>query len=132
MPSETKYILCVDDRPEVGILIQRTLRDNIPNCVVVRHTSPMEAIESTWEYAYDLIISDEELNCKMMGHTLLKHMKTLAPKARRMMITGYGDNKNLQRLCLANGIHTVVKKPYETSAFIQVVKKQLGLEAVHY
>ena len=130
--NETKYDLCVDDRPEVGMLIQRTLNDYIHNIVVVRFTSPMEAIESTWEYNYDLIISDEELNCKMMGHTLLKHMKTLSPRARRMMITGYGDNKQLQQICLTNGIHTVVKKPYEIEAFVETVKKQLGLTSIHY
>ena len=113
-PREKFKILVVDDEPDLEPLMLQRMRRFIRTGVyefVFAHDG-VEALEAlNADETIDMVLSDINMP-KMDGLTLLERMPDVAPDIRAVIISAYGDMKNI-RIAMNRGAFDFVTKPVD-------------------
>jgi diguanylate cyclase (GGDEF)-like protein len=113
-------ILCVDDEPDILEALERSLRSRFQ---VLTATSPQQALtllENTSDIS--VVISDHLLGSET-GVGFLNRVKSLAPLASRVLLSGQIDLRAIEEAINSAKIHKFILKPWENdSLLIQVVE----------
>ena len=107
-------ILVVDDEPDLEPLMLQRMRRYIRTGVyefVFAHdgVEALEALDS--DESIDMVLSDINMP-KMDGLTLLERIPDIAPDIRAVIISAYGDMKNI-RIAMNRGAFDFVTKPVD-------------------
>lgn len=113
-------ILLVDDEENNLALLNRTLRQNFE---ILKTTSPLEALEILKENHSEigLIVSDHKME-EMDGVEFLKRSYEISPSCVRILVTAYSDSQILIDAINYGKIYRYIKKPWEPSELLMVVK----------
>lgn len=117
--EEKRYkILLVDDEEDNLSLLYRTLRQEFD---IVKTTSPLEALEIIGHIPVNIIISDHKMP-EMDGVEFLKRTHEINPDSIRLLVTAYSDSKILIDAINYGKIYRYIKKPWEPTELIMVVR----------
>ena len=129
-------ILLVDDERGVLNALQRLLR---LTPLVVRgvewhprvdvFTSPVEALRSAAECAYDLVVSDFRMP-EMDGVAVLRRMRELQPDCSRVILSGYTDLNGLIGAINEARIDRFIAKPWNDFEFVSTLTQVLEIRAL--
>ena len=129
-------ILLVDDESGVLNALQRLLR---LTPLVVRgeewrprvdvFTSPVEALRSAAECAYDLVVSDFRMP-EMDGVAVLRRMRDLQPDCARVILSGYTDLNGLIGAINEARIDRFIAKPWNDFEFVSTLTQVLEIRAL--
>lgn len=128
--SKNKFkILLVDDEEDNLALLNRTLRFDFD---LLQTTSPLQALKILENEPVDMIISDHKMN-EMDGVELLRRSFDICPDSVRLLVTAYSDSKILIDAINNGKIYRYIKKPWEPTELLIIVKgaiehQQLKLE----
>jgi DNA-binding NtrC family response regulator len=110
-------ILCVDDEPNIlralCWLLQREFE-------VVTAASGREGLDLVRSDDFDVIISDQRMP-EMSGIDFLKEAKAIAPRALRILLTGYSDLDAVLRSVNESEIFRYVTKPWNVMELPRIV-----------
>jgi DNA-binding NtrC family response regulator len=86
-----------------------------------------EGMEIVKEQIFDIIISDYRLP-GMNGLEFLRWVRRVSPKAKRILVTGYG-NEDIITGAREIGIRDCIWKPFSSSAFEDSIKQMVQPQA---
>ncbi len=113
-PSESYKILVVDDEPDLEPLILQRMRRNIRSgryAFVFAHNG-IEALEVlNSDSSIDMVVSDINMP-QMDGLTLLEQIPKVDPNIRSVIVSAYGDMRNI-RTAMNRGAFDFVTKPLD-------------------
>ena len=113
-PSESYKILVVDDEPDLEPLILQRMRRSIRSgryAFVFAHNG-VEALEVLKRDAdIDMVVSDINMP-QMDGLTLLEQIPKVDPNIRSIIVSAYGDMRNI-RTAMNRGAFDFVTKPLD-------------------
>jgi DNA-binding NtrC family response regulator len=115
MPAK---ILVVDDEPDLELLIRQRFRRHIRDQewhFVFAHNGVEALALLRSDLEIDLVLTDINMP-EMDGLTLLEHLPTLNPVLRAIMITAYGDMRNI-RMAMQRGAYDFLTSVAERSSF---------------
>ena len=124
--SETHRILYVDDEPDVKPLVLQRMRREIRKRIYSFEFAGngIEAIEVlSADPTIDLVVSDINMP-GMDGLTLLKQIPLINPNLRAIIVSAYGDMKNI-RTAMNRGAFDFVTKPLDFADFRITVERTL-------
>jgi len=121
MPS----VLIVDDVRFIRVLLVEILEDKGYE-VAGEATEGEEAIEMYGKLKPDLVIMDIAMP-GMDGITALKHIRTIDPEAKVIVISAYGTKKTVLKAIQA-GAGDFIVKPFEPEQIISAISKVFGDE----
>ena len=118
-------ILIVDDEPDLELLIRqrfrRQIRDGVYDFVFARNGA--DALGLIHAGGIDLVLSD--INMPVMdGLTLLGHLRGLRPRLGTVIVSAYGDMRNI-RAAMNLGAFDFLTKPIDFQDFEVTVAKTL-------
>ncbi len=112
--TDTHRILVVDDEPDLEPLMLQRMRRYIRKGTyefVFAHDG-MEALDAlSLDSSIDMVLSDINMP-RMDGLTLLERIPDVAPDIRAVIISAYGDMKNI-RIAMNRGAFDFVTKPVD-------------------
>lgn len=123
MSADNKFILLVDDEPEILELLQLQLE--APDRVFLQAENGRRALDLIFTNPPDLIVSDYNMP-KLDGVELLKILKERQIKIPVIWITGRAD-RDVLRNAWRLGVFDYFEKPYEVTALEQQVSAALGM-----
>ena len=113
--ATAKYkILVVDDEPDLEILVQQRMRKDIRagEYSFVFACNGVEALEKlSQEGDIDMVVSDINMP-QMDGLTLLEQIPKVDPDIRSVIVSAYGDMKNI-RTAMNRGAFDFITKPID-------------------
>ncbi len=125
--QRTNKILVVDDEPDVEPLVLQRMRRKIRSGVysfVFAHNG-LEALERLQEDSdIDMVLSDINMP-QMDGLTLLEQIPKVDPELRAVIISAYGDMKNI-RTAMNRGAFDFVTKPIDFEDLEITIERTLG------
>lgn len=123
MPSR---ILVVDDEPDLEHLVRQRMRREIRSgsYTFVFASNGVEALEMLSEdEEIDMVLSD--INMPLMdGLTLLKQIPSVNPNIRSVIVSAYGDMKNI-RTAMNRGAFDFIGKPIDFDDLKVTIKRTL-------
>jgi CheY-like chemotaxis protein len=119
-------ILIVDDEPDVGIIIQRLLRERLPHHEILVATDPADALQRSVGRTVALLITDVVMP-DINGIQLAARVKVRAPKTPVVVITAYRFPL-LDRLVRVRGIRSYLPKPFALPDLERLVVAALGVD----
>ena len=123
---ETCKILVVDDEPDLeGLVLQRMrreIRSGLYSFVFARNG--VEALERlNKDNDIDIVITDINMP-EMDGLTLLEQIPAFDPKLRCVIVSAYGDMKNI-RTAMNRGAFDFLNKPIDFEDLRHTIEKSL-------
>ncbi|MCK9379480.1 MAG: EAL domain-containing protein [Sulfuritalea sp.] len=115
----TATLLLVDDEPSVLSSLKRLLRRE--NYRILTATSGEEAMVQLAEHEVGVIITDQRMP-GMSGTDLLARVRTMHPKAVRMVLSGYTGLDSLTEAINRGEIYKFLTKPWEEKELIATVR----------
>ena len=118
-------ILIVDDEPDLEVLIRQRFRRQIREGVYdfTFAANGAAALNLIRAGGVDLVLSD--INMPVMdGLTLLGHLRGLRPRLGAVIVSAYGDMRNI-RAAMNLGAHDFLTKPIDFHDFEITVNKML-------
>ena len=122
--AQQPLILIVDDEPDVGIIIQRLLRDRLPKHDILVATDPADALLRSAGRSVALLITDVVMPT-INGIQLAARVKVRAPETPVVVITAY-PFPLLDRLVQVRGIQSYLPKPFVLPDLERLVVAALG------
>ena len=127
-PQGTYRILVVDDEPDLEPLVLQRMRRSIRQgrySFVFAHNG-VEALEKLDEAdgAIDMVLSDINMP-QMDGLALLEHIPEVAPDIRSVIISAYGDMKNI-RAAMNRGAFDFITKPVDFDDLRVTIERTLN------
>jgi CheY-like chemotaxis protein len=110
-------ILVVDDEPEIGSVLRDVLQRR-GHDVTVCQDGPA-ALEHARVSCPEIAFLDMKMPV-MNGVELLRHLRTLCPSVRVIMITGYATDAMVQE-ALSVGVDACLAKPVRAATVLQIV-----------
>lgn len=117
-------ILIVDDEPDLEPLILRRMRRKIRAGVYgfLFAQNGVEALEVLKEHPdVDIVISDINMP-QMDGLTLLDQIRKVDPNIRAIIVSAYGDMKNI-RTAMRRGAVDFITKPIDFDDFEETIER---------
>jgi len=122
--SKTSRILVVDDEPDLEPLLLQRMRREIRKGTY-SFTFASNGIEALDKLKEDediqLVLSDINMP-RMDGLTLLQHIPSVNPNVRSVIISAYGDMKNI-RMAMNRGAFDFVTKPIDFDDLKLTIKR---------
>ena len=125
--QRTNKILVVDDEPDVEPLVLQRMRRKIRSGIYsfVFAQNGLEALERLREdNEIDMVLSDINMP-QMDGLTLLEQIPKVDPELRAVIISAYGDMKNI-RTAMNRGAFDFVTKPIDFEDLEITIERTLG------
>lgn len=120
------HILLVDDEQNVLNALRRELQREYE---VEAFTSPTDALETSRDTAFDLVISDY-LMPEMSGVLFLKQFGDIQPGAVRLILSGHADIQALIGAINETHIHRIVAKPWEDTDLKSAITQALNYRRI--
>ena len=123
---DTFKILVVDDEPDLEDLVMQRMRREIRNgrYSFVFARNGVEALEQlSGDNDIDIVITDINMP-EMDGLTLLEQIPAHDPKLRCVIVSAYGDMKNI-RTAMNRGAFDFLNKPIDFEDLRQTIEKSL-------
>ena len=120
MPGEITSdinILLVDDEPLVLQSLSATFRKQYN---VYTATNGKEAIEIIRKYTIHVVLSDQRMP-GMLGHEVLKIIKTISPSTIRILLTGYSDLDAIMNSVNSGEVFRYLTKPWKVEQLRETV-----------
>ena len=117
-------ILIVDDEPDIEPLILRRMRRQIKAGVYgfLFAQNGVEALDVLSEHPnVDIVISDINMP-EMDGLTLLEQIRKVDPNIRAIIVSAYGDMKNI-RTAMRRGAVDFITKPIDFDDFEETIER---------
>lgn len=119
-------ILMVDDEPDLEPLVLQRMRGKIQSgeySFVFAHNG-VEALEMLREHKdIDIVISDINMP-DMDGLTLLEQIPKVDPNIRAIILSAYGDMKNI-RTAMRRGAFDFITKPIDFDDLSETIRRTL-------
>ncbi len=114
LTSETHRILVVDDEPDLERLVRQRMRRELRSGLFAMQfahngVEALEILEK--EERFDMVLSDINMP-KMDGLALLERIPSVDPDVRAVIVSAYGDMKNI-RTAMNRGAFDFVTKPID-------------------
>ncbi len=122
--EEPHQILIVDDEPDLEPLVLRRMRHKIRSGMYSFHfaRNGVEALELLKENQdIDIVISDINMP-EMDGLTLLDQIRKVDPNIRAIIVSAYGDMKNI-RTAMRRGAVDFITKPVDFDDFEETIER---------
>jgi two-component system, response regulator, stage 0 sporulation protein F len=123
-PLQLPVVLIVDDEPDVGIILRRLLRDQLPHHEILVATDPTDALRRSADRSVALLIADVNMP-DINGIQLAAKVKVRAPETPVMLISAY-PTPLLDRLVQQRGILSYLPKPFALPDLERLVAAALG------
>ena len=117
-------ILIVDDEPDLEPLILRRMRRKIRSgqYSFLFAQNGVQALEQLNEHPdVDIVISDISMP-EMDGLTLLEQIRKVDPNIRAIIVSAYGDMKNI-RTAMRRGAVDFITKPIDFDDFEETIER---------
>lgn len=115
--SRPLHMVVVDDEPLIAKALHGLLMRE--GYIAEWYTEPLKALEAIRRTPVDVIFADLIMP-EMDGVTLLERAREWVPDARRIVVTGQIDPRQLERV-LALGVTAVIEKPFSLEKVRSVV-----------
>ena len=122
-PTQRGRVLCVDDEPGIVRALDWLLRRQFE---VTTATSGNAAMALIQQNDFDVIISDQRMP-GMTGVELLKTARQLAPRAMRILLTGYSDLQAVLASVNEGEVFRFINKPWNVDELPGVVAQAVAL-----
>ncbi len=125
-PAQPDKILVVDDEPDLEHLVRQRMRREIRSgkYAFVFARNGVEALEIlNGDESIDIVLSDINMP-QMDGLTLLKQIPEVNPDIRSVIVSAYGDMKNI-RTAMNRGAFDFITKPIDFEDLKITVKRAL-------
>ena len=122
--EEPHRLLIVDDEPDLEPLILRRMRRKIRSdqYSFLFAQNGVQALEVLTEHPdVDIVISDISMP-EMHGLTLLEQIRKVDPNIRAIIVSAYGDMKNI-RTAMRRGAVDFITKPIEFDDFEETIER---------
>lgn len=116
-------VLCVDDEPHILRSLQWLLQKEFD---VVLATSGAEGLERLGQHDFDVVISDQRMP-GMTGSEFLREVRRLAPRAMRLLLTGYSDLQAILRSVNEGEVFRFINKPWKLDELPRVVAEAAAI-----
>ncbi len=120
-------ILCVDDEPNILRALSWLLQKDFE---VVTAAGGDEALALVRRDDFDVVISDQRMP-GMSGVDLLREVKAIAPRAMRILLTGYADVQSVLRSVNESEIFRYVAKPWSVTELPKLVAQAAAIARRH-
>jgi DNA-binding NtrC family response regulator len=115
-------ILIVDDDPETCRFMAELLA--APGREISTAQEPGRALALAREDAPDVVVSDINLGARLSGLDVLRSLRTVAPDARVVLVSGFGTLETAID-AVRNGAFDYVSKPFDIGAVRATVERAL-------
>ena len=119
MAEKKGKVLCVDDEPNIVRALQWLLQKEFD---VKTATSGQDAIALVRVNDFDVVISDQRMP-GMTGVELLREIRKLAPRAMRILLTGYSDYQAILRSVNESEVFRFINKPWNITELPRIVEQ---------
>jgi HD-like signal output (HDOD) protein len=119
-----RCIYVVDDQTAVLDTAVLILRGMEPQWEVTGFSDPTAALAAVKAKAPDLFLSDQ-LMPGMLGSQLLEEVRSLAPAAIRVIMSGY---VSLNKLTLITSAHQYIAKPFDLTKLRELVRRSFAAQ----
>ncbi len=102
-------VLCVDDEPNILRALSWLLRKDFH---IVTAASARDGLELIRQGDFDVVISDQRMP-EMSGVEFLNQVKVMAPRAMRILLTGYSDPQAVLQSVNEAEVFRFVNKPWD-------------------
>ncbi len=120
MPRKKAKLLIVDDEKDICQFLNQLFKKE--KFLVYNAASKKEAISLVEEIRPDIVLLDVYLKGTAGGFEVLKYIKNLTPKAKVIVVTGFGDEEAEEK-CSSFGADLFIKKPVSVPELIAAVVK---------
>lgn len=110
-------VLCVDDEPNILRALSWLLRRDF---LVVTAASARDGLELVRQGDFDVVISDQCMP-EMSGVEFLKQVKTMSPRAMRILLTGDSDTQAVFQSANEAEVFSFVNKPWDVTELPQII-----------
>jgi serine/threonine-protein kinase len=119
MNPNNPSILCVDDEPNILRSLHWMLHKEFN---VMTATDGASALELLRKHDFDVIVSDQRMP-GMIGSEFLRQACQLAPRAMRILLTGYSDMQAILKSINEGEVFRFVTKPWRNEELSETVRE---------
>jgi DNA-binding NtrC family response regulator len=112
-------VLCVDDEPNILRTLHWMLHKEFN---VMTATDGASALELLRKHDFDVIVSDQRMP-GMIGSEFLRQACEVAPRAMRILLTGYSDMQALLKSINEGEVFRFVSKPWKNEELSRTVRE---------
>lgn len=123
MSANKGRVLCVDDEPQVVRALQWLLQKDFEVHTV---TSAADGLRVLLEHDFDVVISDQRMP-GIPGVEFLREARKVAPRAIRILLTGYADLDAMTRSVNESEIYRFVTKPWDVRELPRVIAEAVQI-----
>lgn len=127
MDAKKGLILCVDDEPNILRSLFWLLKRDFE---VITAPSGQAALELVRQHDFDVIISDQRMP-SMTGVELLREVRQIAPRAMRILLTGYSDIQAVMRSVNESEVFRFINKPWHINDLPKIVEEAAQIARAH-
>jgi DNA-binding NtrC family response regulator len=119
MAIKAGKVLCVDDEPNILRSLQWMLRKDFD---VMTAPDGFTALDMLRHHDFDVIVSDQRMP-GMIGSEFLREARKVAPRAMRILLTGYSDMQAILRSINEGEVFRFVNKPWSNEELSATVSE---------
>ena len=119
MQAKNGTVLCVDDEPSILRSLYWMLHKEF---TVMTAPDGATALEMLRKHDFDVIVSDQRMP-GMIGSELLRQACEQAPRAMRILLTGYSDMQGILRSINEGEVFRFVAKPWKNEELSRTVRE---------
>ncbi len=127
------HVLIVDEEEHLLSALEQNLFPDRDDIAILTASDGEEGLEHLKNSRVDLLISDIKMPGKIDGFQLILRAKEVAPDARVIIITAFGNNR-VQNFAAKIGITHYIEKPFNTSelrdAVLEILDEKEGFQGV--
>ncbi len=117
MREKKGLVLCVDDEPNILRSLHWMLHKDFD---VMTAPDGLSGLEMLRKHDFDVIVSDQRMP-GMIGSEFLREACKIAPRAMRILLTGYSDLQAILRSVNEGEVFRFVNKPWSNDELSQTV-----------
>jgi DNA-binding NtrC family response regulator len=116
-PCSKGRVLCIDDEPHVLRALQWLLQKDFE---VHACGNAADALRLLRRHDFDVVVSDQRMP-GITGVEFLRHVRKLAPRAMRILLTGYSDLDAMVKSVNESEVYRFITKPWDVRALPQLI-----------
>ena len=110
-------VLCIDDEPHVLRALQWLLKKDFE---VHTCENAADALRLLRKHDFDVVVSDQRMP-GITGVEFLRHVRKLAPRAMRILLTGYSDLDAMVSSINESEVYRFITKPWDVKGLPQLI-----------
>jgi DNA-binding NtrC family response regulator len=127
MKDKKGLVLCVDDEPNILRSLHWMLHKEFD---VMTAPNGLSALDMLRKHDFDVIVSDQRMP-GMMGSEFLREACKIAPRAMRILLTGYSDLQAILRSVNEGEVFRFVSKPWSNEELTRTVQEAATIAKTH-